>query len=58
MQKLATIAPLLIHKSQASFIQGHSIYDQIDLAQMMIDLCDTIEQAGIIIALDQEKAYN
>src|SRR5258708_8333534 len=58
MTRLAEVAPSLIHKTQAAFIKGHSIFDQIDLAKRMIDLCNLKNQNGAIILLDQEKAYD
>jgi len=48
----------LIHPDQAGFIPGRRIMDQIDLAQLVTELCETTEQNGVIIALDQEKAYD
>ncbi len=58
MGKLSTIAPKLINKCQAAFIKGQSIFDQIDLVTRMTDLCKITNQDGVIITLDQEKAYN
>ena len=58
MNKLSPVAPLLVHKSQAAFIKGQSIFDQIDLVNWMTDLCELIGQDRAIIALDQEKAYD
>src|SRR5258708_4344905 len=58
MTRLAEAAPNLIHKTQATFISGCSIFDQINLAKCMIDLCHLKNQNGAIILLDQEKAYD
>jgi hypothetical protein len=58
MNKLSPIAPHLVHKCQAAFIKGHSIFDQVNLVNCMTDLCELIGQDGMIIALDQEKAYD
>ena len=58
MNRLTPIAPKMINKCQATFLKGHSIFDQIDLVNRMIELCEIISQDGAIIALDQEKAYN
>ena len=58
MKKLVRVAPSLIHDSQAGFIPGRSIHDQIDLAKTMIHLCEATGQEGAIVALDQEKAYD
>lgn len=56
--KLAQIAPKIIHETQAGFIPGHSIFDQTDLAREMICLAEAEERHGVIVALDQEKAYD
>ena len=56
--KLAEAAPSLIHRDQAGFIKGHSIFDQVKLAKFTIDYGSIMEQNGAIIALKQEKAYD
>ena len=56
--QLAKEIPSLVHKNQAGFITGRSIFNQTRLAQTMIDLAEATEQNGAIIALDQEKAYD
>ena len=58
LKKLTNITPNLIHTDQAGFIPRRSIVDQVDLAKAMIDLCEITEQEGVIVALDQEKAYD
>ena len=35
--KLAEVAPSLIHSDQAGFIRGRSIFDQVKLAKLMLD---------------------
>jgi len=56
--KLAEVAPSIIHRDQAGFIKGRSIYDQVKLAKLTIDYGRIMEQNGAIVALDQEKAYD
>jgi hypothetical protein len=56
--KLAQIAPDLIHPAQAGFVPGRHIYDQIWLTKRIIELAEATEQNGVIVALDQEKAYD
>ena len=58
MNKLAIVTPNLINKCQAAFIKGRSIFNQIDLVNRMIDLCELVNQDRAIIALDQEKVYD
>jgi hypothetical protein len=56
--KLAEVAPTLVHRDQAGFIKGRSIFDQVKLAKLTIDYGQSSNQNGAIIALNQEKAYN
>lgn len=58
MIKLIKLAPDIIHESQGAFIPGRSIFNQVELIKRMIDLCESEEQNGLILALDQEKAYD
>jgi hypothetical protein len=48
----------LIHKDQAGFIPNRSITDHIRLAKVIINYTEITEENGVIVALDQEKAYN
>lgn len=56
--KLARAAPSIIHPNQAGFVPGRQIYDQIWLSKLVINLAESEETNGAIIALDQEKAYD
>ena len=56
--KLAKAALNIIHKNQAGFIPRRSINNQVHLAKLMINYSEATEQNGLIVALDQEKAYN
>ena len=56
--RLASVAPTLIHRDQAGFVPGQSIFDHIHLSQMTIAYCEAEELNGAIVALDQEKAYD
>ena len=58
MSKISEAAPSLIHKTQVAFVRGCSIFNQIDLAKRMINLCHIKNQNRVIILLDQEKAYD
>ena len=57
-QKLGVVAPDLIHENQAGFVPGRSLYDHIKLAQLMPDYAESDFKDGLIVSLDQEKAYN
>ena len=56
--RLAEVAHHAIHPNQAGFMPGRSIFDQVKLARMMIKYAEVTEKDGVIIALDQEKAYD
>ena len=56
--RLASSAPHIIHENQASFIPGRVITDQIRLTQMILHYAEATEENGVIVALDQEKAYD
>lgn len=56
--KLARSVPSIIHENQAGFVPGRSITDQIRLTQMIMEYAEVEEENGVIVALDQEKAYD
>ena len=56
--RLASSAPHIIHENQAGFIPGRVITDQIRLTQMVLHYAEATEENGVIVALDQEKAYD
>lgn len=56
--KLARVAPSIIHPDQAGFVPGRHLFDQVKLAQTMINYAEATEENGVLIALDQEKAYD
>ena len=57
LQLVDSIKPM-IHKDQAGFIPGRSIFNHIRLTKIMIQFAEALEQDGVIVALDQEKAYD
>ncbi|KAF8633797.1 hypothetical protein AX17_004355 [Amanita inopinata Kibby_2008] len=57
-QRLTPIAPKLIHEDQTGFIKGRRISDVTELATLLVSSCETNKTNGIIVCLDQEKAYD
>ena len=56
--KLAEVVLDIVHPDQAGFIPGHQISDQTLLCRVMVDYAEAVEENGIIVVLDQEKAYD
>ena len=56
--RLREVAPNLIHKDQAGFMPKRSIYDQTKIVELMIKWAQNTGNRGIIVCLDQEKAYD
>jgi ribonuclease HI/exonuclease III len=56
--RLGEVAGHLVHPDQAGFMKGRSIFNHVRLSQAMISLAEEINQPGMLIALDQEKAYD
>lgn len=48
----------LIHPDQSGFIPKRSIFNPIRTTQLIAAYADTMEEEGVIVALDQEKAYD
>ena len=56
--RLAKAAPTLLHKSQAGFVLGRQISEQTQLLKMVLNYAEATEENGMIVALDQAKAYD
>jgi ribonuclease HI/exonuclease III len=56
--RLVDFAHQMIHKDQAGFVPGRLIFDHVRLSKAMINYAEAYEENGLIVALDQEKAYD
>lgn len=56
--QLATHACMLLHQDQSGFVPTHSIFNPIWLAETMCTYADYMEKDRVIVALNQEKAYD
>lgn len=56
--RLAKVVHKIVHPDQAGFIPNRQIADQTQLCRTMVDYAEATEENGVIVALDQEKAYD
>ncbi|KAJ2935709.1 hypothetical protein H1R20_g1384, partial [Candolleomyces eurysporus] len=56
--KLAPTALKIIHPDQAGFLKGRRIDDHTELIKLMIRWCKAEDENGLLVLLDQEKAYD
>ena len=56
--RLTDAVPDLIHPDQAGFMCGCRIEDQTELVKMVLNNCEVNKTNGVIVCLDQEKAYD
>ncbi|TFY58490.1 hypothetical protein EVJ58_g6390 [Rhodofomes roseus] len=56
--RLGRWATSIIHPDQAGFVPGRRIMDQTQTCRVMVDYAEAVEENGVIVALDQEKAYD
>lgn len=55
---LAAVALDLLHVSQAGFVSRRNITDQTQLIRLIMNYMEAKEENSLIVALDQEKAYD
>lgn len=56
--RLEVIIDRLIDVTQAAFIKGRYILDNVVLGHEIIHYCQTVKQKGVVIKVDFEKAYD
>ncbi|KAF5366092.1 hypothetical protein D9757_012703 [Collybiopsis confluens] len=56
--RLAKVCPDIIHRDQAGFMPGRQISEQTRLIRMIVEYAEYAEHNGLLVALDQEKAYD
>lgn len=57
-EKLAEVASSIINEDQTGFIKGHNILHPIKLTNLMPKYAEAAQVNGVIVVLDQKKAYN
>ena len=48
----------IVHKDQTCGVVGRSIFSNLQLIRDMLDMIDKTNETGILVTLDQEKAFN
>lgn len=56
--RISPIALKLIHENQAGFMKGRRIDDHTETIKLMINWCEEVAENGMLVFLDQEKAYD
>jgi hypothetical protein len=56
--RLIKVIQKLLHPDQAGFIPGRSIFNPIKQAELLINYAEIKKENGLIVELDQEKAYD
>jgi ribonuclease HI/exonuclease III len=56
--RLTKVIHKLLHPDQVGFIPGRSIFNSIKQSELLINYAETKEENGLIVELDQEKAYD
>ncbi|TFY51320.1 hypothetical protein EVJ58_g10631 [Rhodofomes roseus] len=56
--RLASVVKKIVHPNQAGFIPGRHITDHTQTCKTLVDFAEATEVNGVIVALDQEKAYD
>ena len=56
--RLSRVIHKIVHPDQAGFIPNRQISNQTQLCRTMVDYAEATEENGVIVALDQEKAYD
>ena len=56
--RLLKVLPRIIHSNQTCSVPGRTIFDNLFLLQDMLDHIDRTNETGILVSLDQEKAFD
>ena len=56
--RLVDVMLEIINTDQAGFIKGRSIFDQVKTTKLVINYMSRSSRKGVIMALNQEKAYD
>ena len=48
----------IVHKDQTCGVVGRSIFSNLQIIRDMLDMIDKTNETGILVTLDQEKAFD
>ena len=56
--RLAAFLPKMVHRDQKGFVKGRSIHDNLLDIQALIAVCEDLDEEGMLILLDIQKAFD
>ena len=57
-ERLKRVMQSIVHKDQTCGVVGRSIFSNLQLIRDMLDMIDKTNETGILVTLDQEKAFD
>ena len=57
-ERLKRVMQAIVHKDQTCGVVGRSIFSNLQLIRDMLDMIDKTNETGILVTLDQEKAFD
>ena len=57
-ERLKRVMQLIVHKDQTCRVVGRSIFSNLQLIRDTLDMIDKTNKTGILVTLDQEKAFD
>ena len=57
-ERLKTVMSSIVHQDQTCSVPGRSIFSNLQLVRDVLDMIDKTNETGILVTLDQEKAFD
>ena len=57
-ERLKLVMTSIVHQDQTCGIVGRSIFSNLNLIRDVLDMIDKTDETGILVSLDQEKAFD
>lgn len=57
-ERLKTVIASIVHQDQTCGVPGRTIFSNLQLVRDVLDMIDKTYEAGILVTLDQEKAFD